>query len=306
MNKMKMEYVPVDRIEVNWDFRIEPRDIETEKGIKKSLEEIGMAQPIKVRPKGKKYEVVAGRGRLKILKEAGEKKIPVVIEELSDEHAKLQSIVENIQRQNLTPMELAKAFQELLSSVPELKKRKGDRYTGYKWLVDKTGFSKVRITQIMSLVEAPEPIRKKIEKAVKKKRISEDVAVEILSSTRTKPKIRERALQRAIEMGVNKEKIGGRTARKIVKEEKDREEFEKTHKALKSAGLIDEDGYRKKTPDDFVVELVGKIAEFYWWLEPKVVKHLSKDNIKELHSELTEFKKDKLEPFLEELEMNML
>jgi len=306
MNKMKLEYVPIEKIEVNWDFRSEPRDEETQGEISKSIKQVGLVQLIKVRPKGKKYEVVAGRGRLKILKEMGEKKIPVIIEDLTDDNAKLQSIVENRQRQNLTPMELAKAFEKILTTGTMVKIRGGGRYKGYKELSDLTGISESRVSQIMSLVEAPAPVKQKIATAVKNKQISEDVAIEILSSTKNKPEIRDKALDKAIKMGINKDKIGGRTARKLVKQEQDYSDWEDAFKSMKSAGIIDEEGARKKTPDDYVCDLISKLTELYWWLEPKIVKHLSQGQIDDLKKQLLDLKIDKLDPFLEELELNSL
>jgi ParB family chromosome partitioning protein len=302
MDKMKLEHIPIDKIEVNWDFRTEPRDKEITEGIKQSIKETGLVQLIKVRPlKNGKYEVVAGRGRLQELKKLGEKNIPVIIEDLTDEQAKLQSIIENIQRNNLSPMEMANAFKNILTLAPKV--RSGDRYTGYRWLAKKTGLTESRISQVMALTEAPESIKKKVEKAIQKKQISEDVAVEILSRTRNEPKITERVLDQAIKKNVGKVRP---IVRQIIKAEKDFIDFEEALKSLKSAGLIDEEGARKKTPDDFVHELMDKVLALYYWLEPKVITYLSQEQIKRLKKELEDLKTDKIEPFLEELETSSL
>jgi ParB family chromosome partitioning protein len=303
MDKMKLEHIPIDKLEVNWDFRTEPRDKEITEGIKQSIKKTGLVQLIKVRPlKNGKYEVVAGRGRLQELKKLGEKTIPVIVEDLTDEQAKFQSLIENIQRNNLSPMEMANAFKDILTKSA-LVKRKGERYTGYRWLSEKTGLTEQYIGRIMSLVEASEPIKKKVAEAVKSKKLSEDVAVEILSRTRNEPKMTERVLDQAIKKNVGKVRP---VVRQMIKAEKDFINFEEALKSMKSAGLIDEEGARKKTPDDFVHELMDKVLALYYWLEPKVITYLSQEQIKRLKKELEDLKTDKIEPFLEELETSSL
>jgi len=222
----------------------------------------------------------------------------VIIENLTDEQAKLQSLVENIQRNNLSPLEMAKAFQELLTKA-DLVKETDRKRKGYRWLSEKVGLTEQYIGRVMSLIEAPEPIKKKVEKALEKEQISEDVAVEILSRTKSEPKITERVLDQAIKKNVGKVRP---VVRQIIKAEKDFIDFEDALKSLKSAGLIDEEGARKKTPDDFVHELMDKVLALYYWLEPKVISYLSQEQIKRLRKELGDLKTDRIEPFLEELE----
>lgn len=296
MGKMELKYVPIEKIEVNWDFRTEPRDLEVTDGIKKSIDSVGLVQPIKVRPKGNKFEVVAGRGRLLKYKKNGTKEVPVVIEDLNDQTAKLQSIVENIQRQNLTPMEMAKAFQELLMLAPNIKKQERES-KGYRWLSEHTGLGEHRISQIMSLVEAPEPIKKKVQEAIEKKKISEDVAVEILSRTRKEPKIAERVLDQAI-----KKELGRPKVRELIKDEKLMYDVEERQKALVSIGIATPEGKVKKTEDDYTMEVWDMVLRLSHFLDTRIVDKLSQKNRKKLLEELIDFRDDKLNPFIEVLE----
>jgi ParB family chromosome partitioning protein len=84
------------------------------------LEELGMSmlkhgqlQPIIVRPKGNRYEVAAGWGRVMAAKRTGIRDLLCVIRDLSDEQMIITALVENLQRRNLNPVEEARGFRML-------------------------------------------------------------------------------------------------------------------------------------------------------------------------------------------------
>lgn len=79
-----------------------------------SIAEKGVLQPLLVRPKGDYYEIVAGERRYRAASAAGLGSVPVVIREFDDRQALEVAIVENLQREDLTPVEEARAFQQLL------------------------------------------------------------------------------------------------------------------------------------------------------------------------------------------------
>ena len=78
-----------------------------------SIRERGVMEPIIVRPKDGRYEIVAGERRYRASKLAGMDDIPVVVREMSDEEAMADSLLENFQREDLTVMEKALAIQNL-------------------------------------------------------------------------------------------------------------------------------------------------------------------------------------------------
>lgn len=89
-------------------------DEETLGELSDSIKRVGVLQPIVVRPKsGGTYEIVAGERRFRAAKAAGIKIVPVVIREADDSVALQLALIENIQRQNLTPVESARAYQRL-------------------------------------------------------------------------------------------------------------------------------------------------------------------------------------------------
>lgn len=84
-----------------------------------SIKEQGVMQPILVRIKAgrtkvKKYEIIAGERRFRAAQIAGLKEVPVIIREVSDQQAAVMALIENIQREDLNPLEEAKGIKRLL------------------------------------------------------------------------------------------------------------------------------------------------------------------------------------------------
>lgn len=81
-----------------------------------SIRQNGVLQPILVRRKGQKYEIVAGERRYQASKLAGLKEIPVVVREIDDDKVFQLALIENLQRSDLSPIEEAKGYKQLLAS----------------------------------------------------------------------------------------------------------------------------------------------------------------------------------------------
>ena len=81
----------------------------------RSIEVHGIIQPIMVRPLKEGYEIVAGERRWRAARRASLKKIPCIIRELDEEQNMLVSIIENMQREDLNPMEEAEALNQMIS-----------------------------------------------------------------------------------------------------------------------------------------------------------------------------------------------
>ena len=79
-----------------------------------SIKQNGILQPILVRKHGASYEIVAGERRYQAAKLAGLDEVPVVIREISDEDVFKLALIENLQRSNLTPLEEARGYRQLL------------------------------------------------------------------------------------------------------------------------------------------------------------------------------------------------
>ncbi|MBR3267560.1 MAG: ParB/RepB/Spo0J family partition protein [Oscillospiraceae bacterium] len=98
--------------------RAQPRkrfDDEALTELAESIQAHGMLQPIVVRPIGeKRYQIVAGERRWRAAKRIGLSEVPVIIREMSDAEASQIAMIENLQRENLSPIEEAKGYQALM------------------------------------------------------------------------------------------------------------------------------------------------------------------------------------------------
>jgi len=119
-NDLNEEREPVNEIEIGKIIpnSFQPRRVfEQDKldELAESIREHGVVQPIVVRRlKSGKYELVAGERRLRASQQLGRDKIPAIVKELTDQQMMEIALVENIQRQNLNPVEEAHAYKRLL------------------------------------------------------------------------------------------------------------------------------------------------------------------------------------------------
>lgn len=147
--ELPLEDVEVVRIKPN---RFQPRvefDAGTIKELRSSIKQNGLIQPLVVRRALGGFELVAGERRLRAIKDLGWEKVPVVIRELSDEAMLVLALVENLQRENLNPVEEALAFQQLI-----------DRFGFTQQAVAKRlGRNRSTIANTLRLLTLPVPIR---------------------------------------------------------------------------------------------------------------------------------------------------
>ena len=133
--------VPVASISRNpW----QPREMFHEEQIRElaqSIESAGLMQPLVVRAKGKGFELIAGERRLRALALLKRTEAPVVIHDVDDQVAAEWALIENLQREDLNPMERAIAMQRLVQEF-ELT---------HEELADRLGLKRASVTNILSL-----------------------------------------------------------------------------------------------------------------------------------------------------------
>ena len=129
-------------------------DIESLNELAKSIKEYGVVQPIIVKKSIKGYELVAGERRTKAAKIAGLKKIPAIIKEFDDQEMMEIALVENIQREDLNPIDEA-------TSISNIIKLRG--YTQEEF-ANKFGKSRSYVTNILGLLKLPDEVKKLVEK----------------------------------------------------------------------------------------------------------------------------------------------
>lgn len=124
----------VDQIDINLIIpnRDQPRkdfDDEKIKSLSESIEELGLLQPIVLKRKGSYYEIVAGERRWRACKLAGMKKIPSIIKDVDEFTVAQLALVENVQREDLNPIEEASAYKNLIEDF-EITQDKLSRIVG--------------------------------------------------------------------------------------------------------------------------------------------------------------------------------
>ena len=121
------------------------------KSLIESIREEGVIQPILVRKSSKdKFELIAGERRLRAVKILGKKQIPAVIKTITDESAAIFSLLENVQRENLNPVEEAMGLQRLMKDFKFTQER----------LAKKTGKSRSHIANLIRLLSLDEHVVK--------------------------------------------------------------------------------------------------------------------------------------------------
>ena len=106
--------VKINEVEPNKDQPRKDFDEEKLKALADSIKEHGIVQPIIVRKEETGYSIVAGERRWRAAKIAGLKKIPVIVKELTPQEVMEIALIENLQREDLNPIEEAEAYQKLM------------------------------------------------------------------------------------------------------------------------------------------------------------------------------------------------
>lgn len=190
-------YLNIMEIEPNRD---QPRKVFDEDGLLEladSIKQFGILQPILVQKKENYYEIIAGERRWRAAKLAGLKKVPVIIKEFSEQEAVEISLIENIQRENLNPIEEAIAYKRLIEEF-SLKQDE---------VAERVSKSRTAVTNSMRLLKLDERVRQM-------------VIDEMLSTghARTLLAIEDAELQYSVAMRIFDEKLSVRETEKLVKD----------------------------------------------------------------------------------------
>lgn len=118
-----------------------------------SIKQNGVLQPILVRKKGDKYEIVAGERRYQASKLAGLKEIPAIVREIDDAEVFQLALIENLQRSDLTPIEEARGYRQLLDT-------KGLTQEGLAKILSK---SRSAIANTLRLMDLPKEVQDMME-----------------------------------------------------------------------------------------------------------------------------------------------
>ena len=189
--------VKLSKVEPN---REQPRknfDEDSLQELAESLKQFGMLQPILVQNRGDYYEIIAGERRWRAAKIAGLKEVPVIVRELTDQEIVEISLIENIQREDLNPIEEAQAYKRLLTEF-HLKQDE---------VAERVSKSRTAVTNSMRLLKLCDEVQKMVVDDM----ISTGHARALIS-------IEDPEEQYLIAQKIFDEKLSGREVEKLVKD----------------------------------------------------------------------------------------
>ena len=117
-----------------------------------SIKEHGVFQPIIIKKSIKGYEIIAGERRVRASKMAGFDKVPAIIRNLNDEQMMEIALLENLQRENLSAIEEAKAYKSLIENL----------HLTQEQLSEKVGKSRSHVTNILGLLRLPTEVQEMV------------------------------------------------------------------------------------------------------------------------------------------------
>jgi ParB/RepB/Spo0J family partition protein len=194
--------VPLDHIEPNPE---QPRlafDQETLDELAASIREHGVLQPILVRPVGPNtYQLIAGERRWRASKLAGLESIPALIEEIDDDTALEISIIENLQREDISPLDEAAMYDRMV------------REHGYsiRKLADKIGKDKGYLENRLRLADAPEEVRELV--SLRKDTLSHAYELLKVQDPKRRRRLAEQVARGELTLIKLRDKIEGRRGR---------------------------------------------------------------------------------------------
>ena len=166
--------------------------------LSESIKQYGVLQPLLVQKKDNYYEIIAGERRWRAAKLAGVKEIPVVIKDYSDQEVMEIALIENIQREDLNPIEEAQAYQRLIKDY----RLKQDE------VAEKVSKSRAAITNSLRLLK----LDKRVQEMVMEGKLSNGHARTIIS-------IEDGDKQYAIAQKIFDEKLSVREVEKLMREQ---------------------------------------------------------------------------------------
>ncbi len=125
-------------------------DEESLAALAESIREVGVLQPVLVREQGDGYELIAGERRWRAARRVGLQTIPAIIRHADDAAVLQQSIVENVQREELNPLEEAAAYQQLIE----------DFSLTHDDVANRVGKSRATVTNMLRLLQLPPAIQR--------------------------------------------------------------------------------------------------------------------------------------------------
>jgi len=200
--------VPLDRIEANPE---NPRLVFEESALEElaaSIREHGVLQPVLVRPRGpNQFQLVAGERRWRAAKIAGLAAIPALVEDLDDDVALEIAVIENLQREDLSPLEEASIYDRMIK----------DHGYSVRKLAQKLGKDKGYLENRLRLADAPQEVRDLV--SLRKDTLSHAYELMKVDDPKKRKRLAGQVARGELSLVKLREKIEGRPARVAPEDE---------------------------------------------------------------------------------------
>jgi ParB/RepB/Spo0J family partition protein len=200
-----VKVIPIDRIESNPE---QPRlafDESTLEELAASIREHGVLQPILVRPIDEnRFQLIAGERRWRASKIAGHPTIPALVEDIDDETALEISIIENLQREDISPLDEAAMYDRMIR----------DHGYSIRKLAEKLGKDKGYLENRLRLADAPPEVRELV--SLRKDTLSHAYELMKVEDPRKRRRLAEQVARNELSLVKLRERIEGRRARVVV------------------------------------------------------------------------------------------
>jgi len=215
-----------------------------------SIKEHGIIQPLIVRKSIKGYELVAGERRLRAAKVTGLKRVPVVVKAYTDQQLMEIALIENLQRENLNPLEEAEAYEKLIAHHD---------YT-QEQLAKRIGKSRPHVANMLRLLQLPDGIRQMVSSAdlsmgharalltVSEEKVQQQLAKDVVDKGLSVRQLEELVKQLSVSRETKKKKTAKSEPILIAMEERLRSRFGTAVKIKKGTkrGKIEIDFYSQE------------------------------------------------------------
>ena len=211
--------LPINQVEPNKNQPRKEFDEESLKELADSITQHGIVQPLVVTKQDGYYEIIAGERRWRAAKLAGLKEVPVVIKEYTPQEIMEVALIENIQREDLNPVEEAKAYQNL---IEEYNLKQED-------VAKKVSKNRSTITNALRLLKLPDEILNML--------VSGDISG---GHARALLSIDDQDKQKKLAARIVKESLSVREVEKLVKEDGKKETKKKQPKKLGQEAIYED------------------------------------------------------------------
>src|SRR5574338_1488938 len=144
-----LEQIPLDLIDPN---SFQPRTLLSADGLDElanSIRSSGLIQPILLRPAGERYELIAGERRWRAAGKAGLEQVPAIVRDIDDGEALELALAENLLREELNPIEIARAYERLQQQF----------HLTHEQIAERLGINRTTVTNTIRLLGLPPAVQ---------------------------------------------------------------------------------------------------------------------------------------------------